>query len=260
MLRSQQRRLYSGGRLDRIMHPSDPITGTAYAPDSTARGGVTYKSVALADSPVFLVMMDEASGTPVDSSTNGFTVTKNGSPTYHETGPGSGAGLPYAMGFNGSGDYLSLADNAAFDLTPSWSMECWFKTSTGGTSMVVMTHGYGTGGNSYDLDIRSDNGKLQSNNIGVGGAVSAGTGAAVTDGAWHHAVVTNNAGSGTLYLDGVSVSTGTLGNLTSAQAFSLGCYLNNGTPGQYFNGKLAAAALYNTALSSGRVSAHYAAK
>lgn len=59
----------------------------------------------------------------LDSSTNNFTITRNGNTTQGTFSP---YGSNWSNYFDGSGDYLSVTDNAAFDFgTGDFTIECW---------------------------------------------------------------------------------------------------------------------------------------
>jgi hypothetical protein len=64
----------------------------------------------------------------VDSSTNNFTITRNGNTTQGTFSP---YGSNWSNYFDGSGDYLSVANNAAFNLGTTFTIEFWFyRTAT----------------------------------------------------------------------------------------------------------------------------------
>ena len=77
----------------------------------------------------------------LDSSTNDFTITRNGNTTQGSFSPYSVSG-PYNPAthggsgyFDGSGDYLSILDNTAFDLEGSdFTIECWVYLNTYGSN------------------------------------------------------------------------------------------------------------------------------
>jgi len=63
----------------------------------------------------------------VDSSTNNFTITRNGNTTQGTFSP---YGSNWSNYFDGSGDYLVVPDNTAFDLAASdWTFETWVNFS-----------------------------------------------------------------------------------------------------------------------------------
>jgi len=72
----------------------------------------------------------------LDSSTNNFTITRNGNTTQGTFSPFSQTG--WGNYFDGSGDYLSLADNAAFDVgSGDFTFEFWMYTSVTGSTMYI---------------------------------------------------------------------------------------------------------------------------
>lgn len=63
----------------------------------------------------------------IDSSVNNFTVTRNGNPTQGNLSPYSVPETYWSANFDGTGDYLTIADNAAFEPgTNPFCIELWF--------------------------------------------------------------------------------------------------------------------------------------
>jgi hypothetical protein len=80
----------------------------------------------------------------LDSSNNNFTITRNGNATQGSFTPFSPTG--WSNYFDGTGDYLSLPDNAAFDIGLSGSpftLECFFYPTTSSTDYQML---FGRGG------------------------------------------------------------------------------------------------------------------
>lgn len=78
----------------------------------------------------------------LDSSTNNFTITRNGNTTQGTFTP---YGANWSNYFDGSGDYLSVASNAAFALgTSNFTIEMWMYSGANGTGTRLA--GNGTGG------------------------------------------------------------------------------------------------------------------
>jgi len=68
------------------------------------------------------------SGLIVDNSPNAFTITRNGDVSVQRFSPFSPviqAPVSYSTYFDGSGDYLDLANNTVFSQTGSWTLEMW---------------------------------------------------------------------------------------------------------------------------------------
>lgn len=73
----------------------------------------------------------------VDGSTNNFTITRAGNTTQGSFSP---YGSRWSNYFDGNGDYLSISDNAAFDLAAGdWTVETWVNFSALPTASGAMT-------------------------------------------------------------------------------------------------------------------------
>lgn len=88
-----------------------------------------------------------------DASTNNFAITANGNASvspfspYAPTAPYSAATNGGSMYFDGSGDYLSVADNAALEFgSGDFTIELWaYLTATGGSGRGLISKGTTTG-------------------------------------------------------------------------------------------------------------------
>jgi hypothetical protein len=139
----------------------------------------------------------------LDSSTNNFTITRNGNTT-------QGSFSPYGSNwsnFFGGSDYLSLADNA--NLNPStqdFVMEAWvYLTGTTGNNQGI--NGKGTAGtDGYTLFVTN---ALVLSFVwnGTGGATI--TGGTLVLNTWNHVAVVRNSSVIRLYLNGVGAGSST---------------------------------------------------
>ena len=139
----------------------------------------------------------------VDSSTNAFTITRNGNTTQGSFSP---YGSNWGNYFGGS-DYLSLADNA--NLNPStqdFVMEAWvFLTGTTGNNQGI--NGKGTAGtDGYTLFVTNAL-VLSFAWNGTGGATI--TGGTLVLNTWNHVAVVRNSSVIRLYLNGVGAGSST---------------------------------------------------
>jgi hypothetical protein len=153
----------------------------------------------------------DASQTFTDESTSGHTVTANGHAQIDTADKkfGTGAGL-----FDGTGDFLTVSDHADFDLTGGiWTIDCWIKTTAIGSVQGIFSQK--TGVNDYIegyigaqgqvlLQIYEDVAGVPSNVVNI---VSA-TGLITAD-TWYHIEFVENGNSWYIFIDGVSVATGT---------------------------------------------------
>ena len=150
----------------------------------------------------------------VDDSTNNFTITRNGDVKIQSFSPfvetATTRGSTY---FDGTGDYLSLPDNDAFNCgTGNFTLETWYYHD-GGTALYPSIFSStdwstGTGG----LGLRFNNTGMANKFgffwYGVGDPFLT---ASFTSApyAWHHVAVTRVSNTFTLWVDGVSAATGT---------------------------------------------------
>jgi hypothetical protein len=176
----------------------------------------------------------------IDSSSNAFSITRNGSTTQGSVNP-FGSISPYtstvdggSVIFNGTSDYLSIPANAAFSYTTGdFTWECWvYPTSFGGAAATAIDFWSNTSG-SYIIGQCN----LQINTTGTVQFYYATTTSATANivtsttlslNTWSHlAVVRSGSGTGNLkiYINGVSSATSAgavTQNLGSTGAGSIG--------------------------------------
>jgi hypothetical protein len=139
----------------------------------------------------------------VDNSSNNFTILRTGSPSvqrfspFNPTAPYNTATIGGSGYFDGSGDYLNTASNAAFGFgTGDFTLECWvyplqanytwmfdFRTTNPETVPALYSQ---TGGTYYYVD---------------GAVVISGTQLAINT--WSHVAVCRSSGSTKLFINGV---------------------------------------------------------
>ena len=152
----------------------------------------------------------------IDNSTNAFTITRNGDVSVQRFSPFSptAAYSTSVIGgsgyFDGSGDYLTVANNNTFDTNSTFTLECWFYQPTSGNATLFARGGGAaswstTDGNQFMLFIESGTLYWQWNN---GGPTSIST-TAPAAGQWHHVAVGYNGTTTRFWLNGVSVGTST---------------------------------------------------
>jgi len=150
-----------------------------------------------------------------------------------------------SVAFNGTSQYLTIANNAAFDLatgTPDWTIECWFNTSLAGSQQILVQKDgiSGSRQSQYDIMINASN-QIQ----GVLSPATSSTGnqnftssVTVTTNTWYHVAMVRNGSNITIFLNGAIVVgptalTITMGNNTGP--LSIGA---NGTGASYLNGSI----------------------
>lgn len=188
------------------------------------------------------------SATIIDNSVNNFTITNNGGASVVTSIGGStaygnatqGSFNPYMPTgywsgyFDGSGDYVSVPSNAAFEMgTGNFTIECWFyiigdsaQDQSSNRSAELFSNIYWTGfgfGNGYELAV-SGNSTTTGTGLAFinrsGSAYSISYTGTISQRTWHHIAVVRSGTTTKIYFNGTSVASGTLG----------GQYMYSGSP------------------------------
>ncbi|HEV2372371.1 MAG TPA: LamG-like jellyroll fold domain-containing protein [Streptosporangiaceae bacterium] len=189
-----------------------------------------------------------------------------------------GVGGPFqdetAASFNGTSSSVSLPD--LVDGQSHMSVGLWFKTTSDngvlfGSGSAPISQGSVSGGYVPSLYVGSD-GKLQGEFYGFSAPMSSAN--AVTDGKWHHAVLTAAGNTESLYLDGSLIGTQNIAVGVTGQPY---VYVGTGFLGgnwpdephqhqngntgyaTYFNGSIGEVAFYRSALSAAQVATQWTA-
>lgn len=202
------------------------------------------------------------SNTTNDVTGQNSAVTLTGFST--SSSPGIGV-VGQSFTFNGSTSYIVLPDNLIKNtVTPTVSL--WFRTSTGGGLFGYQDVATLAGGATQWVPILyvGSNGRLfgqfWNGSINVMNTIPT-----VNDGKWHHAVITGNTNTQSLYFDGALVSTiaGTINNLVMSKnqvgvANEAGSWpLQNVNGWDYFKGQIDDVRTYNRALSANEIQQLY---
>ena len=198
-----------------------------------------------------------ATGKTNDVSGQGNTGTLTSMSTTTSTVMGKiGQGLQ----FDGSADrYVNVGSNLDFSSGLKFSISFWVKGNTTQVSGAgLIARGNGGGGEQYSLDVNAGVFRFYtylSDGVTVGVNISASEGPTST---WKHLVVTYNAlaNSGIMYLNGVSVNSGTTGASLQIASHITSIGSRQSASGSYnlpFNGSIDDVRIYNRALSANEV-------
>ena len=167
----------------------------------------------------------------VDSSSNNLLVTRAGNATQGSFSPYSPSG--WSNYFDGTGDYLSVADNTALQLgSGNFTVEFWVNFSSIAGYATLWDKGYNNAGGIF-LQTGNGNGRLIVYASGSAVITETGTG---TTGTWIHYALVRNGTTLTLYRDGISTGTATNStNFNSSALMGIGVNVT-GNPLSYLTG------------------------
>lgn len=209
-----------------------------------------YTAEVLADSPDGYWRLGEgASGAVADATGNGNagTTQNSGNIAFGETGVLDPIDSDTAMRFTSSG-YVRL--DSDLDIGTTWTIETWFKYPFPSGCWCTLTRG------SNDHQVLADNSgneELGSYDNSTSSFIGSGFNMNTLSPGWHHLVAVASGGTTTFYIDGASV--GSIAFVSDTDIRSIGNYFGGG---QAF-GTVDEVAIYPTALSPARISAHYGA-
>ena len=146
----------------------------------------------------------------LDGSTNNFAITRNGNATQGTFSPFSKSG--WSNYFDGTGDYLSVAENAALELGSSdFTIEFWYYPVAEQGLDALVTKGWPTVYGSFLIAQSFTAGRIDlfastnGSSWDVADTVALGTGISLN--AWHHVVMTRRGNTLGLFVDGVRGNT-----------------------------------------------------
>jgi RHS repeat-associated protein len=273
-------------RADRLVELTDQNAGTWHVGGPTVSGtSEIYRSTVLGAAPYGYWRLGDSAGTTAAGETDTQTGTYTGA-TLGVEGP-FGRNDSTAASFNGTSSYVQLPSDMKpypvpnlYPVIPDrgpMAIELWFSTKTSGVLFSYSEQPItGTpSANVIDytpaLYVGTDN-KLHGGTHAYdlrGNVLTMQSKATVTDGKWHHAVLSVDGSLQTLYLDGTSVGTLNFnGAYPSNYVYAGAGFIGNewpaapqqgtGTSGHpsYFTGSIAEVAIYQHELSSDDVVHH----
>jgi hypothetical protein len=170
----------------------------------------------------------------VDSSTNNFTITRNGTPTQGSFSP---YGDLWSNQFNGTNSVLNTTETAAFDMgSGNFTVELWaFPTATQTGGIVRNANSGSFAG--FAIGWNSSRFRMLFSYNGTAWAFDLGTSSTYPLNTWYHLALVRNGATATLYVNGVSAITANLStnSLYGGQPLYVGF---SRFSSEYFNGYL----------------------
>ena len=166
---------------------------------------------------------------------------------------------PPALDFDGSNDYVEVSSNGSTNFaSQTYTISGWFKLNSSRSNDSVFF--------SYDHTAHSSPHYAAHFRIGTTNGILFGwndgssyealeKASAVSDNTWHHFAATFKKGKQAVYIDGDEAATST--HSDTITFYSQEVWIGRGNYGGYFNGKIATAQFYNTALSHQQVKEIY---
>ena len=191
--------------------------------------------------------LDEASGsTANDSSGNGNTGTISG-PTHTTSGK-----YGRALSFDGTNDFVSIADSSSLHLTTGMTLEAWVNQGGGQTWRTVIFKER-PGGMTYALYARNANSRPVGQ-VYIGGERDVAGTSTVPNNSWTHLATTYDGATQRFFVNGTQVAsraqTGSI--IASTGLLKLG---GNGIWGEWFKGTIDDVRVYSRALSAAEIQA-----
>lgn len=151
--------------------------------------------------------------------------------------------------------YINIAQNTRLDTGSAYTVSAWIKTS-GGIDMVWSAWSGGAGG--YQLYVNGGNLQAWTGSGSIAGG-------AVNDNKWHNVVEALSPGSGSLYVDGALVQSGSVGSFASAGSDQIGVQCSSSCTSilcgscspWFYTGLISNIQVYNTTLSAADVKTLY---
>jgi hypothetical protein len=169
-----------------------------------------------------------------------------------------------AARFDGVEDHVRVASPSGFPVGASArSVELWFKTTTSSVRQALFHYGSQASGQEFGL-FTDGSTKLYTWIYGVGNDATWNTASSITDGNWHHVVVTYSGTALLVYVDGSALGSPqsvALNTVINSYGFVVGTTLapGDGNDGLAFRGSIDEVAIYSSALSASTITDHYQA-
>jgi len=150
--------------------------------------------------------------------------------------------------FNGSDQYLAVADNSQLDLTGSFTIGAWIHPTALGSELKSILSKDGN----YELHLDSS-GRLYWWWQVAGNVRTLTSTASIATNVWTHVAIRFVPGSQTLFINGRAAATASYPETPLSNGLPLQIGQDQGASGRFFQGRLDEVHIFNSALSSGQV-------
>lgn len=222
---------------------------------------MTLYSEVVADSPFLFLRFENAAALTTKDAAGTATQTVNSANLTSVTGV-DGLGVGYA----GTGSYLSIntSTDGLFNPRNAFTFETWYKRTAGGDSVKTLLYKAGSAaGIALRIGSSAGDANYPANTLVFETADSSfvwtrtAASAAINDTNWHHVVLTSDATTLKLYLDGTQVGSRAVPATFNTSSFATAFFGAAATTGTSLNGSLDELVAYKTALSPTRITAHF---
>ena len=218
-------------------------------------GSSPYSNAVLTDAPAAYWRLGETSGTTAVDATGADNGTYLNGPSLGQASLLVADTTNKAVGFDGSNDHVRVPTSDALSPPVRVSVEAWIKPTsipTNGNFASVLTKA-----ESYSIQFNGPKIEFTIMQNGTRRRLQAPTGAIVA-GQTYHVVGTYDGTTQRLYINGAQVASGALSGAitTNSNPVEIGSWNESE---EFFKGTIDEAAVYTSALSAARVSAHYQA-
>lgn len=198
-----------------------------------------------------VITWTDQSGTADNGTLTNFTLPSNGNSGWE-------GGSPSSLRFDGTNDYVSIANESNFDFTSNFSISVWFKADTVSTAQTIISKwDFNSSKRGWELNVgetaNSVTFKVQDSSMGTPKSVTIGS---INAGTWYHAVGVHNGSTIRLHINaGTPTSTTSSVCRTNNNTVNIG--RESGTATKYFDGSVGNIRIYNVALSNSEITEIY---
>jgi hypothetical protein len=229
---------------------------------------VSYPQTVIADSPIAYWRLDETNGTVAHDCWGGhdgqYFSASLGQPGYHSNDADTSAGFGILASSDSYAGNITGIDFGTFANDAVFSVEAWVNGGTQASGAGIVTYGYGSGGEQFNLDTGSGSSKFRFSVRDAVNVAHNANSAVGPNSTWQHVVGVCDEPHGQihLYVNGVDVADATISGGVQAGTvpISIGSRQSSFRPGNNLNfvGAIDEVAIYNYALSAVQVLNHYA--